>query len=446
MNTQGTERVQSSYPAQVRSYTCGTEYTLMEEMLKLENMMAALKRVEQNKGAAGVDKVDVKSLRPYLREHWQGIREQLLAGTYKPQPVRRVEIPKPDGGVRLLGIPTLVDRLIQQGLSQILTPIFDPSFSNSSYGFRSNRSTHQAVKQARQYIEDGYRYVVDLDLEKFFDRVNHDILMARVARKVRDKRVLKLIRAFLSAGIMVNGVYVRNDEGTPQGGPLSPLLANIILDDLDKELEKRGHRFVRYADDCNIYVKTERAGLRVMEGVKKFVEDELKLKVNDNKSAVDRPWKRKFLGFTFTPERKTRTRIAPKARTKFQDRVRELTSRSRSMSMEKRVEQLNVYLRGWIGHFRLADTRSVIEALDEWTRRRLRMCYLKQWKKPQTVYRNLLGLGLKPDFARNLSGSGKGYWRLSNTPQINKALGLAFWANQGLLSLVQLYDKYRSVS
>gem|GEM_PF-1296057 len=350
MNTQGTVRAQSSYPAQVRSYTCGTEYTLLEEMLKLDNMMVALKRVEQNKGAAGVDKVDVKSLRPYLKEHWFRIREELLEGTYKPQPVRRVEIPKSDGGIRLLGIPTLVDRLIQQGLAQVLTPIFEPSFSNSSYGFRPNRSTHQAVKQAKQYIEEGYRYVVDLDLEKFFDRVNHDILMARVARKVQDKRTLGLIRAYLNAGVMANGVCVRSEQGVPQGAPLSPILSNIILDDLDKELERRGHLFVRYADDCNIYVKTARAGQRVMEGVKRFVEDVLKLKVNEQKSAVDRPWKRKFLGFSFTPERKTRTRIAPKARAKFEDKVRELTRRSRSMSMEKRVDQLNVYLRGWMGY------------------------------------------------------------------------------------------------
>ena len=446
VNTQGTVRAQSSSPAQARSDTCGQANPLLEEMLKLENMMAALKRVEQNKGAAGVDKVDVKSLRPYLREHWPRIREELLEGTYKPQPVRRVEIPKSDGGVRLLGIPTLVDRLIQQGLAQVLTPIFDPKFSSSSYGFRPNRSTHQAVKQARQYIEEGYRYVVDVDLEKFFDRVNHDILMARVALKVNDKRILRLIRAYLNAGIMVNGVYVRSDEGTPQGGPLSPLLANIILDDLDKELEKRGHRFVRYADDCNIYVKTERAGQRVMEGVKRFVEDELKLKVNEQKSAVDRPWKRKFLGFSFTHERKTRTRIAPKARDKFKQRVRQLTCRSRSMNMDRRIERLNTYLRGWMGHFRLADTRSVIQELDEWIRRRLRMCYLKQWKKPQAVYRNLVKLGLAPDFARRICGSGKGYWRLSNTPQMNKALGLTFWANQGLLSLTQRYDQYRSVS
>jgi group II intron reverse transcriptase/maturase len=406
-------------------------------------MLQALRRVQQNKGAPGVDGMDVKLLTPFLKEHWQGIREELLNDAYKPKLVRRVEIPKPDGGVRLLGIPTVLDRLIQQVLLQVLTPVFDPGFSEHSYGFRPGRSAHQAVKAAQQYIEEGYRYTVDIDLEKFFDRVNHDMLMARVARKVKDKRVLRLIRRYLQAGVMVDGVCIDTQEGTPQGGPLSPFLANIMLDDLDKELEKRGHRFARYADDCNIYVKTPRAGERVMTSVREFVEERLKLKVNEKKSKVDRPWRLKFLGLTFTWEEKPRIRIAPKALERFKDRIRELTQRSRGISMERRLGELNTYLRGWIGYFRLADTKSVIEELDGWIRRRLRMCVLKQWKKPKAKYRNLVALGIDPDEARKLAGSRKGYWHLSKTPQMSKALDSAYWQSQGLLSLVATYRLLR---
>ena len=442
VNPPGPAGAPSSSPTQNAEQPDRERYESMEQVVERENMLQALHRVQQNKGAPGVDGMSAEVLTPFLKEHWQGIREELLNDVYKPKPVRRVEIPKPDGGVRLLGIPTVLDRLIQQALLQVLTPIFDSGFSEHSYGFRPGRSAHQAVKEAQKYIEEGYGYAVDIDLEKFFDRVNHDMLMARVARKVKDKRVLRLIRRYLQAGVMVDGVCIETEEGTPQGGPLSPLLANIMLDDLDKELEKRGHRFARYADDCNIYVKTPRAGERVMASVREFVEKKLKLKVNEKKSKVDRPQKLKFLGLTFTWDKKPRIRIAPKALERFEERIRELTERSKGISMDRRLGELNTYLRGWIGYFRLADTASVIQHLDEWIRRRLRMCLLKQWKKPKTKCRNLVALGIYPEEARKLAGSRKGYWRLSDTPQVNKALGLAYWQNQGLISLV---DRYRQL-
>jgi len=415
----------------------------MEQVVERQNMLQALRRVQQNKGAPGVDGMDVKVLSFFLQEHWQGIREELLNDAYKPKPVRRVEIPKPDGGVRLLGIPTVFDRLIQQAFLQVLTPIFDPEFSEHSYGFRPGRSAHQAVKVAQKYIEEGYGYAVDIDLEKFFDRVNHDMLMARVARKVKDKRVLRLIRRCLQAGVMVNGVCMNTDEGTPQGGPLSPLLANIMLDDLDKELEKRGHRFARYADDCNIYVKTPRAGERVMASVREFAEKKLKLKVNGEKSKVDRPQKLKFLGLSFTWGKKPRIRIAPKALERFKERIRAITQRSKGISMERRLGELNTYLQGWIGYFRLADTESIIRDLDSWIRRRLRMCMLKQWKRSETKYKKLVVLGIHPEEARKLAGSRLGYWHLSRTPQMSKALDSAYWHRQGLLSLVATYRLLR---
>ncbi len=426
-------------PAQATERPGKHTQTLMELIVSKSNVESAYRRVRQNKGAAGVDGMRVEELLPYLKAHWPELKQALLNGTYKPSPVRRHEIPKPGGGVRLLGIPTALDRFVQQAILQALTPLFEPTFSKHSYGFRPGKSAHQAVRAARGYIEEGYGFVVDMDLSKFFDRVNHDMVMARVARVVKDKRVLKLIRAFLKAGAMVDGVCVVSEEGTPQGGPLSPLLANIMLNDLDWELEKRGHRFARYADDCNIYVRSRRAGERVMASVRRFVEGKLKLKVNEEKSAVDTPGKRKFLGFSFIVDENPRIRLAPKTKERFKERVREITSRSNGWSLAVRIARLNTYFRGWMGYYRIAQTSSVYRDLDRWIRRRLRMCLLKQWKKPKTVRRNLIALGVPDWQARRLSSSRRAYWRLAKTPQVNQALSLAYWRSQGLMSLMDLY-------
>lgn len=416
---------------------------LMEQVVARENMGAALRRVEQNRGAPGIDGMTVEQLRGFLRERWPQVRAQLLAGTYQPQPVRRVAIPKPGGGTRLLGIPTVLDRLIQQALLQVLTPIFDPDFSEHSYGFRPGRSAHQAVEAARRHVEEGYAWVVDLDLEQFFDRVNHDVLMARVMRKVADKRVRMLIRRYLQAGVMVGGVKVRTEEGTPQGGPLSPLLANILLDDLDKELERRGHRFVRYADDCNIYVRSERAGHRVMAGVRRFLEQRLRLKVNEQKSAVDRPWRRKFLGFSMYHGRDgVRLRVAPQTVQRLKDRLRTLTSRTWSVSMAERIRRINTYLRGWLAYFRIADMASLLDTVEGWLRRRLQACLWKQWKRPRTRLRELRALGHPEWKARQWAFSRRGYWAMAGGP-LNSALGKRYWLAQGLLSLTQYYHQLR---
>jgi len=438
---QGYAGVPSPIPAQVEENSRGDQNGLLERVLERENLLAALKQVKRNGGAPGVDGMTVEQLPDYLRTHWETIKAQLLEGTYRPSPVKRVEIPKPGGGVRLLGIPTALDRLIQQALLQVMTPIFDPDFSPCSFGFRPGKRAHDAVKQAQKYIQEGYNWVVDMDLEKFFDRVNHDMLMARVARKVKDKRILKLIRAYLNAGVMINGITKETVEGTPQGGPLSPLLANILLDDLDKELTKRGHKFVRYADDCNIFVKSQRAGQRVMESVINLVEGKLKLKVNREKSAVDRPWRRKFLGFSFLPNREATIRLAPKTLERFKARIREITSRTKSISMEERISQLNRYLMGWIGYFRLAAAKTHCERLDSWIRRRLRMCLWKQWKRYKTRLRNLRALGVPEWAAHKMAASRRGPWEMSRN--INNALNTSYWEGQGLKSLLKRFMELR---
>ena len=365
----------------------------MEEVCERENCKRALARVKANRGSPGVDAMSVRDLPGYLKQHWPAIREQLLSGTYKPQPVKRVEIPKPGGGVRKLGIPTVLDRFVQQAVMQVLQRSWDRTFSEHSYGFRPGRSAHQAVEQARRYITAGCCWVVDLDLEKFFDRVNHDRLMAKIAERVGDKRMLKLIRAFLTAGGMEDGLLSPTAEGTPQGGPLSPLLSNIVLHELDRELERRGLGFVRYADDCNIYVRSRRAGERVMAGIMRFITTKLKLRVNQRKSAVGRPGKRKFLGFSFTSGRKPKRRIAPEAIERFKKRVRELTRRTRGVSRERMVEELTRYVRGWLGYFGKCDTPSVLESLEGWVRRRLRSAMWKQWKRGRVRFGELTKRG-----------------------------------------------------
>jgi RNA-directed DNA polymerase len=405
---------------------------LMEEVCERENCKQALKRVKANKGSAGVDGMTVQQLPEYLKQYWPAIREQLLSGTYKPQPVRRVEIPKPDGGVRKLGIPTVLDRFIQQAVMQVLQRRWDRTFSDHSHGFRPGRSAHQAVAQAQQYIAAGYRWCVDLDLEKFFDRVSHDKLMARIETRVSDRRMLKLIRAFLKAGVMENGLVSPVDEGTPQGGPLSPLLSNIVLDEFDQELERRGLRFARYADDCNVYVRSRRAGERVMASITRFITTKLKLKVNEQKSAVARPWERKFLGFSFTWDRQPRRRVAPKAVLRFKERVRDLTSRTRGMSMERMAEELSRYLRGWLGYFDQCETPSVLQSLEEWTRHRLRSVIWKQWKRGSVRFAELRKRGVNKDLAACTAGSAHGPWRLANSPALAKALPNAYFDSLGI--------------
>lgn len=412
---------------------------LMEELVARPNMLEAYKKVTGNKGAPGIDGMSVEDLPNYLKNNWEEIKQDLLEGRYCPLPVKRVEIPKPNGGMRKLGIPTVRDRLIQQALHQILSPIFEPSFSDNSFGFRENRSAAQAVSQAKGFIREGKRWVVDMDLEKFFDKVNHDILMERIRRKVEDPRVLKLIRRFLQAGVMEGKYVIGNTEGTPQGGPLSPLLSNIILTDLDRELERRGHSFCRYADDCNIYVYSEKAGRRVLNSITKFLEKRLRLMVNRDKSAVERPWKRKFLGFSFTSQKKTTIRVHKKSVENFKNKVKELCRIGRGCNMETFIkEKLNPVIRGWGNYFKHADTYTYAKELDAWIRRRMRVILWRQWGKVRVKYRKLISVGISQEQAYMMANSSRGPWRMSSFSTLARAIPYTYFEELGLVSLYQL--------
>lgn len=417
---------------------------LWEAMLSRQNLERALRQVERNKGAPGLDGMTVAELRPWLKTHWSAIRTLLDEGHYRPQPVRRVVIPKPDGGERMLGVPTALDRLIQQAIAQVLTPIFDPGFSKNSFGYRPGRSARQAVTAAREYVTDGYEWVVDVDLERFFDRVQHDAVMARVARRVGDRRLLRLIRRYLEAGVMVEGVKQPSAEGTPQGSPLSPLLSNIMLDDLDRELERRGHRFVRYADDVRVHVQSERAGERTLAGLTEFIEKRLKLKVNRKKSTVRRAAQATVLGFGFLYRRdgKVGIRVDPKALERMRQRLRELTGRNWRISMEERIRRLNVFIASWCAYFVLAETPEEFRDIDGWLRRRLRQVRWKEWKQPKTRRRNLLKLGVRAREAHEWGGSGKGYWRVAGT-FLGRALPNSYWDALGLTTFSERWRQLR---
>ena len=410
---------------------------LMDAVVERENLFAALRRVQANKGSAGVDGMSVEELTPYLKAHWPRIKEDLLAGRYEPSPVRGVEIPKPDGkGVRQLGIPTVLDRLIQQALHQVMQPLFDPNFSARSYGFRPGRNAHQAVLQAQVYVGEGRRWVVDMDLEKFFDRVNHDILMARVARRVKDKRVLRLIRSYLQAGIMEEGLVSQRTQGTPQGGPLSPLLSNILLDDLDKELEKRGHAFCRYADDCNIYVRSRQAGERVLASLTRFLHERLKLRVNPDKSAVDRPWNRKFLGYSMTFHHQPRLKVAPKSVERFKAKLKMLFRYGRGRNLQRFIQELAPILRGWVNYFRLSEVKGLFEELDQWIRRKLRGLLWRRWKRVKTRAKNLMKRGLDEERAWKSATNGHGPWWNAGASHMNEAFPKRYFDTMGLVTLL----------
>ncbi|CAI3720101.1 putative reverse transcriptase [Clostridium neonatale] len=414
---------------------------LLEEVLERNNMLLALKRVISNKGSHGVDGMKIDELREHIKKHWHTIKAKLLEGKYNPSPVKRVEIPKPDGGVRLLGIPTVQDRLIQQAIAQILSRVYEPSFSENSFGFRPHRGAKNAIKKSKEYINQGNRWVVDMDLEKFFDKVNHDILMSKLEKKIQDRRLLALIRKYLKSGVLINGVSITSEEGTPQGGPLSPLLANIMLDELDKELEKRGHKFCRYADDNNVYVKSKRAGNRVMKSMINLIENKLKLKVNKDKSAVDSVSKRKFLGFSFYFSKSgAEIRIHEKSIKRFKEKIKFYTNRNKGISMEYRLIKLNQIMRGWINYYEIANASGKLVELDKWIRRRLRACIWKQWKKISTRHRNLVKLGINKYKAWEYANTRKGYWRISKSPILSKSLNNKYLESLGFVSLTQIYQ------
>jgi RNA-directed DNA polymerase len=436
-------------PARARQATAAWAETIdekdvmrIEEVLRRENMIRAYQRVKRNKGSAGVDGMSVEELMPYLQKHWERIKSEILKGRYQPQPVLLVEIPKPGGrGMRRLGIPTVVDRLIQQAILQVLQPEIDPTFSESSYGFRPGRSAHEAVKRAQEHVRAGNRWVVDMDLEKFFDRVNHDILMSRLARRVKDKRILLLIRRYLQAGMLEDGVVGQRVEGTPQGGPLSPLLSNVLLDELDRELERRGHRFVRYADDCNIYVRSRRAGERVLASIERYLEKRLRLKVNRDKSAVDRPWKRKFLGYSMTADREAKLRVAPESVKRFREKVRNLLRKGRGRRIGHTVALLEPLIRGWLNYFKLAEVKAAFEQLDFWLRRRLRCILWRQWKRGRTRMKKLIHLGIDRQRARKSAFNGRGPWWNAGASHMNHAVPNRYLRSIGLLSLIEEHHR-----
>jgi RNA-directed DNA polymerase len=416
------------------------EEPLLEKVLDRTNVLAAYKRVKSNGGAAGIDGMTVEELMPFCQKNWARIRQELLDGTYHPQPVRKVDIPKPDGGTRTLGIPTVMDRLIQQALLQVLQPKWDPTFSEDSFGYRPGRSAQQAVVRAQQHIRAGNRWVVDLDLEKFFDRVNHDVLMARMARRMKDKRVLLLIRRYLQAGLMEGGLVSPRTGGTPQGGPLSPLLSNLLLDELDRELEKRGHCFVRYADDTNVYVGSEAAGQRVMASLEVFLEKKLRLKVNRTKSAVDRPWKRKLLGYSFTVHRETKLKVSDSSLKRLKAKLREATRSGRGRSLTRTIGDLVPLIRGWVGYYRLSEVRGSFEHLDEWLRRRLRSILWRQWKRGQTRFKELTRRGIAAERARQSAWNGRGPWWNAGASHMNQAVPTRAFRAMGLFSFLEVHS------
>ena len=421
------------------------ESGLMEAVCERGNLMLAYQRVVENKGAAGVDGIGVAEFKDHLKQHWPTIKAKLLTGNYMPSPVRRVDIPKPQGGVRTLGIPTLSDRMIQQALHQVLSPIFEVAFSASSYGFRPGRNAHQAVKAAKQYVAEGRRVVVDMDLEKFFDRVNHDLLMEKLSKKVSDSRVLRLIRRYLEAGMMADGIVCPRTEGTPQGGPLSPLLSNILLTELDRELERRGHAFCRYADDCNIYVKSQAAGERVMASITRFLADTLKLTVNVAKSAVARPWERKFLGYSMTWHKVPKLRIAPTSLKRLEDKIREVLQGARGRSLAHTIQELNPVLRGWAAYFKLTETKRALEELDGWIRRKLRCILWRQWKRVYTRACNLMKAGLTEERAWRSATNQRGTWWNSGASHMNAAFPKSFFDRLGLVSLLDTTRRLQCV-
>jgi RNA-directed DNA polymerase len=437
----GTDEARQTSTARREHIGIEEEEGLLEKVLNRATVLAAYQRVKANGGAPGIDGMTVEDLMPFCQKNWTQVRQELLDGTYRPQPVRKVDIAKPDGGIRTLGIPTVMDRMIQQALLQVLQPQWDPTFSEDSFGYRPGRSAQQAVVRAQQHIRAGNRWVVDLDLEKFFDRVNHDVLMARVARRVKDKRVLLLIRRYLQAGLMEGGLVSPRTEGTPQGGPLSPLLSNLLLDELDRELEKRGHRFVRYADDTNVYVRSEAAGRRVLASLEVFLEKRLRLQVNRTKSAVDRPWKRKLLGYSFTMHYEAKLKVSDSSLKRLKTKLREVTRSGRGRSLARTIGDLVPLIRGWVGYYRLSEVRGSFEHLDEWLRRRLRSILWRQWKRSQTRLKELTRRGIARERARQSAGNGRGPWWNAGASHMHQAVPTRAFRAMGLLSFSELHPR-----